>query len=142
MRDRDASEKTGALVGTCPDMCPEKERLQREFQFQVSMFEMVNYPKVRTVTGKSTFVFDIPLTLVRVPFQNSALNHNYAVKQYCRSSADQEEPLPHELRPVSVLNMTMSYLLNNVADHCELSDDNLGEWYMFMWDRTRALRKV
>ncbi|KAL0268294.1 UNVERIFIED_CONTAM: hypothetical protein PYX00_010291 [Menopon gallinae] len=117
MRDRDASGKTGALVGTCPDMCPEKERLQREFQYQVSMFEMVNYPK------------------------NTSLNHNYAVKQYCRSSADQEEPLPHELRPVSVLNMTMSYLLNNVADHCELSDDNLGEWYMFMWDRTRALRK-
>lgn len=64
------------------------------------------------------------------------------MKEYARSSADQEEPLPHDLRPVHVLAMTMNHLLHNVADFCELSDDNLEEWYMFMWDRTRAVRKV
>lgn len=70
------------------------------------------------------------------------MDHKLAVKQYSRSSADQEEPLPHELRPISVLTMTMNYLLHNIVDYCELVDENLEDWYMFMWDRTRALRKV
>lgn len=27
--------KSGATLGTCPDMCPEKERVMREIQHQV-----------------------------------------------------------------------------------------------------------
>jgi hypothetical protein len=49
--------------GTCPDMCPEKERYHREFQRQVAAYEVGGAP------GK--------------------MDHRAAVKQYSRSSADQ-----------------------------------------------------
>lgn len=49
------------------------------------------------------------------------MDHSKAVKQYSRSSADQEAPLSHELRPVSVLQLTMTYLMYNIMD---LSEDD------------------
>ena len=52
----------------------------------------------------------------------------------------QEEPLPHELRPVPVLKMTMDYLATNVMDLVELGRE--GEWFDFLWNRTRGIRKV
>ena len=62
-----------------------------------------------------------------------------AVKEYSRSSADQEVPLPHELRTVSALNVTMNYLIINImkTENCQVS-----EWFDFLWNRTRAIRKV
>ena len=105
-----------ATIGTCPDMCPEKERLMREAQRQVSLYEQLDN-------------------------SGAKINHMIAVKQYSRSSADQEEPMPHELRPVRSLKMTMSYLLHEIADLCDTKDTNLAEWYHFLWDRTRGIRK-
>ncbi|KAI4497268.1 hypothetical protein M0802_007752 [Mischocyttarus mexicanus] len=102
--------------GTCPDMCPEKERLMRESQRQVSPYELLEGNEYK-------------------------INHMIAVKQYSRSSADQEEPLAHELRPVKSLKMTMSYLLHEIVNLCEEEGTNLGEWYHFLWDRTRGIRK-
>ena len=102
--------------GTCPDMCPEKERLMRESQRQVAPYELTDGGEYR-------------------------INHETAVKQYSRSSADQEEPMPHDLRPVKTLKMTMSYLLHEIADLCEQNSTNLAEWYHFLWDRTRGIRK-
>ncbi|XP_018570811.1 germinal-center associated nuclear protein [Anoplophora glabripennis] len=107
--------KSSPTIGTCPDMCPEKERLMRETKHQVALYEQED-------NGRS-------------------MNQSKAIKQYSRSSADQESPLPHELRPVSVLQMTMSYLMHNIIDMCETNDVNLAEWYHFMWDRTRGIRK-
>ena len=63
------------------------------------------------------------------------------VKEYSRSSADQQEPLPHELRPVSVLKLTMDYLICNVIDKFHESV-SLEDWYDFIWNRTRSIRKV
>lgn len=34
-------DKARAFVGTCPDMCPEKERYLRETRSQLSVFEVV-----------------------------------------------------------------------------------------------------
>jgi len=102
--------------GMCPDMCPEKERLMRESQRQVASYEQLEGNEYR-------------------------INHATAVKQYSRSSADQEEPMPHELRPVRSLKMTMSYLLHELVDLCEQEGTNLAEWYHFLWDRTRGIRK-
>lgn len=51
----------------------------------------------------------------------------------------QEEPLPHELRPIGVLQMTMDYLVTMVMD---TGGDRRGDWYDFVWNRTRAIRKV
>ncbi|KAF6738684.1 Germinal-center associated nuclear protein [Oryzias melastigma] len=101
-----------AFVGTCPDMCPEKERYMRETRNQLSVFEVI--PNTEMV------------------------NHTAAIKEYSRSSADQEEPLPHELRPLPVLKMTMDYLVTQIMD---LGQDNYRDWYDFVWNRTRSIRK-
>ncbi|XP_045476330.1 uncharacterized protein LOC123681997 [Harmonia axyridis] len=105
---------SGPTKGTCPDMCPEKERLLRVIQHQVSSFEHNS---------------------------NKEMDPNLAVKQYSRSSADQESPLPHELRPVDSLLNTMAYLIHDVYPIGDRSNVNFGEWYHFIWDRTRAIRK-
>lgn len=88
--------KTAPTAGTCPDMCPEKERLMRETQHQVALYEQAEGGR--------------------------GMNPKLAVKQYSRSSADQESPLPQELRPVSVLQMTMGYLLHRIMGLCDTND--------------------
>lgn len=35
MKQDNFKTKSGATLGTCPDMCPEKERVMREIQHQV-----------------------------------------------------------------------------------------------------------
>uniref|UniRef100_A0A8C8YYC5 Germinal-center associated nuclear protein n=1 Tax=Prolemur simus TaxID=1328070 RepID=A0A8C8YYC5_PROSS len=105
-------DKARTFVGTCPDMCPEKERYMRETRSQLSVFEM------------------LPGT--------DQVDHAAAVKEYSRSSADQEEPLPHELRPSLVLSRTMDYLVTQIMDQQEGS---LRDWYDFVWNRTRGIRK-
>ncbi|XP_077599433.1 germinal-center associated nuclear protein [Stigmatopora nigra] len=100
------------FVGTCPDMCPEKERYMRETRKQLSLYEV------------------LPNT--------DMVDHTAAIKEYSRSSADQEEPLPHELRPLPVLCMTMDYLVTQIMDE---SVENLRDWYDFVWNRTRGIRK-
>uniref|UniRef100_A0A8C3SJL5 Germinal-center associated nuclear protein n=1 Tax=Chelydra serpentina TaxID=8475 RepID=A0A8C3SJL5_CHESE len=104
--------KAKTFVGTCPDMCPEKERYMRETRNQLSIFEVVP--------------------------GSDKVNHVAAIKEYSRSSADQEEPLPHELRPSEVLRMTMDYLVTQIMDQGE---GNYREWYDFVWNRTRGIRK-
>ena len=52
----------------------------------------------------------------------------------------QDEPLPHELRPTHVLAMTMDYLVTMVINN--RSAEGSGEWFNFIWNRTRAIRKV
>ncbi|KTF86048.1 hypothetical protein cypCar_00014410 [Cyprinus carpio] len=100
------------FVGTCPDMCPEKERYMRETRNQLSVFEVI--PDTEKV------------------------DHSATIKEYSRSSADQEEPLPHELRPLPVLSMTMDYLVTQIMDQGE---GNYRDWYDFVWNRTRGVRK-
>ncbi|XP_037543110.1 germinal-center associated nuclear protein [Nematolebias whitei] len=109
---RTALDLSKVFVGTCPDMCPEKERYMRETRNQLSVFELI--PNTEMV------------------------DHSAAIKEYSRSSADQEEPLPHELRPLSVLSMTMDYLVTQILDQVQ---DNYRDWYDFVWDRTRGIRK-
>uniref|UniRef100_A0A3Q3WCP2 Germinal-center associated nuclear protein n=1 Tax=Mola mola TaxID=94237 RepID=A0A3Q3WCP2_MOLML len=100
------------FVGTCPDMCPEKERFMRETRKQLSIYEVL--PDTEMV------------------------DHSAAIKEYSRSSADQEEPLPHDLRPLPVLSMTMDYLVTQIMDQ---GHDNYRDWYDFVWNRTRGIRK-
>lgn len=100
------------FVGTCPDMCPEKERYMRETRKQLSIYEVL--PNTEMV------------------------DHAAAIKEYSRSSADQEEPLPHELRPLPVLSRTMDYLVTQIMDQAQ---DNYRDWYDFVWNRTRGIRK-
>lgn len=71
----------------------------------------------------------------------NVINHLKAVKEYARSSADQETPLPHELRPEPVLKFTMNYLLRNIMDLCDDPEINISDWFHFVWSRTRSIRK-
>jgi len=71
--------------------------------------------------------------------QNPRVHHSLAVKEYSGSAADKEEPLPHDLRPLGVLQMTMDYLIAMVMD---AGRDRPYDWYDFLWNRTRAIRKV
>ncbi|XP_058444936.1 protein xmas-like [Malaya genurostris] len=107
--------KARSTQGTCRDMCPEKERYMRECKLQVAAYE----------SGES----------------NQQMDHGKAIKQYSRSSADQEAPMPHELRSEQALELTMSYLLHRIVDDCEDDEINLGDWFHFVWDRTRGIRK-
>ncbi|XP_043215823.1 germinal-center associated nuclear protein-like [Amphibalanus amphitrite] len=113
---REGPARSGPLVGTCPDMCPEKERYMREEKHQISG----QYERDRDRQG------------------GFEMDHRLAVKQYSRSSADQEEPLPHELRTPAALLRTMDYLVTHVTD-AETRDT--GDWFHFIWDRTRGIRK-
>lgn len=112
--------KTGSaskirMKGTCPDMCPEKERIMRDFRHLVSVYE--------------------------TSLETNDMVEELAIKAYSRSSADQEEPLPHELRPAPVLTLTMNYLIRNIMERVENIDENMAEWYDFCWDRLRGIRK-
>lgn len=71
----------------------------------------------------------------------STISHKKAIKEYSRSSADQEVPLSHELRSESVLQMTMLYLMHRIMDLCDDPQTSLGDWFHFVWDRTRSIRK-
>lgn len=107
--------KATKTKGTCKDMCPEKERLMREARYQIASFELND--------------------------NDSSMNQRKAIKQYSRSAADAEAPLPHELRPETSLKTTMTYLLHNIIDLCEDENTSIGDWYHFVWDRTRGIRK-
>ncbi|XP_026734509.1 uncharacterized protein LOC113498627 [Trichoplusia ni] len=104
----------GATIGTCQDMCPEKELLHRQAEHQV-------------------------MTLETVVESDGELEAWRAVKQYSRSSADQEIPMCYELRPAAVLMRTCAYLLHEVAD--TKRQVSLADWFHFMWDRFRGIRK-
>lgn len=56
------------------------------------------------------------MTLETVPDSDGQLEPWRAVKQYSRSSADQEIPMCYELRPPQVLMRTTAYLLHEIAD--------------------------
>lgn len=76
-----------------------------------------------------------------VPGSRHQIDHVRAVKQYSRSSADQEMSLPKELRSEPALRMTMTYLLHEIADLCDTSNVGVSDWFHFLWDRSRSIRK-
>lgn len=135
MRIRGQDRHKGTVLrGTCPDICPEKERYSRFVKNQLRSYEKLD----------------------------GRLNHKAAVKEYSRSSADQEIPLAHELRPSRVLDRCMNHILANIIDRIEnqcgtigewyghvvhgrpLSPgvpENVGDWFEFVWSITRGIRK-
>lgn len=107
--------KAAAYIGSCDDMCPERERLTRWGGLQLSIFERDE--------------------------RNQPAKHAM-IKEYRRAGADQEEPLPHDLRTPEALENTMHYLLSRIMDDPRSKAPELAlEWYDFLWDRLRAIRK-
>lgn len=72
---------------------------------------------------------------------DSSMDPKKSIKQYSRSAADAETSLPHELRPEGSLQTTMTYLLHNIMNLCDDDNTSIGDWFHFVWDRTRGIRK-
>ncbi|VDP10474.1 unnamed protein product [Soboliphyme baturini] len=113
----DNVRRAAVLEGMCKSMCPEKERYERQLQARIAGYELEDEAKW-------------------------LIDNKRIVKEYVRSSADQEEPLPHELRSKEALELTMNYLVRDVVAQCPLENSRLPSWYDFVWNRTRAIRKV
>ncbi|KAK0408232.1 hypothetical protein QR680_003845 [Steinernema hermaphroditum] len=101
------------VEGTCDSYCSEKERYRRIVQNAVHSYEC-----------------------------DASGNPDFAkfITEYSRSAADQEHPLPHELRSASALQATMNYILQTMASG-HVSSHEAAQWYDFVWSRTRAVRK-
>lgn len=50
-------------------------------------------------------------------------------------------PSPYDLRSGPVLLHTMNYLITTIMDKFDQEREQ-GDWYNFLWDRLRAIRKV
>ena len=50
-------------------------------------------------------------------------------------------PSPYDLRSGPVLLQTMNFLITNIMDKFDQEREQ-GDWYNFLWDRLRAIRKV
>ncbi|CAF0759909.1 unnamed protein product [Rotaria sordida] len=101
-------------TGLCQDMCCERERITREFQRLSKSYELD--PDTRS------------------------LNYSLMVTEYSRASADQAMPTPYDLRSGPALLHTMNYLITNIMDKFDQEREQ-GDWYNFLWDRLRAIRK-
>ncbi|CAM6087046.1 unnamed protein product [Calypogeia fissa] len=98
-------------VGTCPDMCPSKERLQRERLRDLAVFERVSGDMRKT-------------------------SKDLAVKKFCRTVVASELEST-DVRPLPVLLRTLQYLLG-LLDDPEFTFDII---HNFLFDRTRAIRQ-
>lgn len=102
-------------VGTCQDMCPEYERVERIVQLMVDGTE-----KISPSSDSDTMV----------PFEE------IMVKRFRRSAAGYDEQLPSDIRPPAVLQRTLNYLINDVIG----GPESLHKVHKFVWDRTRGIR--
>ncbi|WFC97513.1 actin cytoskeleton and mitosis protein [Malassezia yamatoensis] len=109
-----ALEDATKLVGTCEEMCPEYERLEREVQKELDRLEV--YPG----TNKA--------------------NPAAAVKIYRRPAAGRQLPLPEEIRPAHVLRKTLDYLFGTLLPQ-DPHDPRFAAVQPFLWNRTRAVRQ-
>ncbi|KAG0637528.1 hypothetical protein HOY80DRAFT_1083561 [Tuber brumale] len=99
------------FVGTCMDMCPEFERVERSVQHSVDPLELD--PR----TGE--------------------IDRDYAVKRFHRPAAGNDAQLPSDVRPPGVLVSTLAYLIYNLCG----GDIPLSKTHPFVRDRTRAIRQ-
>ncbi|WFD19230.1 actin cytoskeleton and mitosis protein [Malassezia caprae] len=107
-------EDATKLVGTCPDMCPEYERVEREVQKELDRLEC--FPGTTSADPAA------------------------AVKIYRRPAAGRELPLPEEVRPPPVLQRTLDYLVHTLLP-ADPRDQHFAVVQPFMWNRTRAIRQ-
>ncbi|KAJ9494718.1 actin cytoskeleton and mitosis protein [Exophiala xenobiotica] len=107
-------DKAITPVGTCTEMCPEFERVERIVQNMVDKAEKIRNDD----TGK-----DIPA-------------EERMVKRFRRSAAGYDEQLPSDIRTPATLRRTLDYLLDKVIG----GDERLATIHKFVWDRTRGIR--
>lgn len=104
------------LRGTCSTMCPEFERVEREYQLSLDKYELYT---------------DAHDTHVR---QADPVR---TVKTFHRPSAGDETSLPSDVRPPAVLKQTLNYLFHSIL----AEDKDLHDSHHFVRDRTRSIRQ-
>ncbi|XP_027908853.1 SAC3 family protein C isoform X2 [Vigna unguiculata] len=110
-RQEEDAQPSSNIVGTCPYMCPERERIQREKLRDLAGFERLN--------GN--------------PRKSSPA---LAVKKFCRTISTKYVEAS-DLRPIAVLEDTLNYLWSLL----ESKEHSFEEVHDFMFDRTRSLRQ-
>lgn len=122
-------------VGTCQEMCPEFERVERIVQLMVDGSEKVTTMDMKAWDQKDEAdgSGQIPSTSdsdIKVPCEQ------LMVKRFRRSAAGYDEQLPSDIRPPAVLQQTLNYLFNDVVG----GPQPLATVHKFVWDRTRGIR--
>ncbi|KHN10331.1 SAC3 family protein C-like [Glycine soja] len=107
----DDAQPSSNFVGTCPYMCPERERIQREKLRDLAIFE-----RLHGNPGKSS----------------PAL----AVKKFCRTISTKYVQAS-DMRPITVLEDTLNYLLSLLESKEHLFE----VVHDFVFDRTRSIRQ-
>ncbi|KAL2326242.1 hypothetical protein Fmac_025300 [Flemingia macrophylla] len=105
------AQPSSNFVGTCPYMCPERERIQREKLRDLAVFERLNGNP-----GKSS----------------PAL----VVKKFCRTISTKYVQAS-DMRPITVLEDTLNYLLSLL----ESKEHSFEVVHDFVFDRTRSIRQ-
>lgn len=100
-----------SVVGTCPFMCPDGERAQRERLRDLAVFERLHGDPGKT-------------------------SPDLAVKKFCRTISTKYLQAS-DLRPLPVLEATLKYLLN-LLDSSERPFEVVHD---FIFDRTRSIRQ-
>ncbi|KAL4203552.1 hypothetical protein AMTRI_Chr01g128550 [Amborella trichopoda] len=105
------SDAHPSIIGTCPDMCPARERAQRERLRDLAVFERLNGDPQKT-------------------------SPTLAAKKFCRTIS---MPQLHvsDIRPLPVLRDTLIYLLRLL----EAADHPFEVVHNFVFDRTRSIRQ-
>jgi hypothetical protein len=93
-RRRAGYQPPSPFAGTCQDMCPLYERLERELHLDVSLLEARDHVKTPGV-----------------PLRMDAAR---AVKKFHRPAAGNEAPFPEDVRPPLVLLRTLDYLFQYI----------------------------
>ena len=93
-RRRGGYQPASPFVGTCMDMCPLYERLERELHLDVSLLESKDSVKITSV----------PLRM----------DPGKAVKKFHRPAAGNEAPFPEDVRPPMILLKTLDYLFQSI----------------------------
>ncbi|KAH9618733.1 hypothetical protein KSS87_010607 [Heliosperma pusillum] len=99
------------ILGTCPFMCPEKERSQRELLRDLATFE-------------------------RLYGNPSKSSSTLAVKKFCRTISTKDVQAT-DLRPLPVLEDTLNYLISLL----DSSEQPFEVVHDFIFDRTRSIRQ-
>ncbi|KAH1055318.1 hypothetical protein J1N35_033383 [Gossypium stocksii] len=109
--EQKAREDVGSIIGTCPFMCPDGERAQRERLRDLAVFERLHGDPRKT-------------------------SPSLAVKKFCRTISVKHVQAS-DVRPLSVLEDTLNYLLNLL----DSSEHPFEVVHDFISDRTRSIRQ-
>lgn len=120
-------------VGTCQDMCPEFESIERIVQKMADKCEKVcALDSLPNATPSPD-----PLFQYLHPSTNSFQNMEWKmIKRFRRSAAGYDEQLPSDIRTPEALLQTTNYLIRHVLD----GPEPLAIIHKFVWDRTRSVR--